>query len=98
MPFLKGTIGELLFRFIAPSSPFFQPLIKAGAVLAVLAGALVFVKDQGIPALGWSVPAWLQLAIEILGLVSGTIAVMASLTLDEEAVADLNEKKANDLV
>ncbi|RCR69410.1 hypothetical protein DUE52_11195 [Larkinella punicea] len=98
MPFLKKYFGEILFRIAKPASPFFRPLITAGVYLAVLSAFLVGAKDQLFPALGWTVPVWLILSIEIVGFASGAIATVASLTLDESGLKELNEQKANGLV
>ncbi|MDR6195171.1 hypothetical protein [Siphonobacter sp. SORGH_AS_0500] len=66
-------------RLFAPTSPFFKPLMYAGAIIAVLAGALSTFQDQ-ILAAGLPVPG--SVIIPIVGWVSAAVSAVSSLTVD----------------
>lgn len=88
MPFILDHFSEILFRLVAPSSPFFRPLIKTGTWLAVICAAVVNVRNQ-VEGLGVEIPFQVSLGIEILGWVSGAIAGFAALTLDNQSAQEL---------
>lgn len=89
-PTLKKYFGEILLRLVSPASPFFKPLINAGAYVAVLSALLVAVKDALIEG-GIHVPAWYTIVVACIGSASAAIALGASLTGDKASLATIEK-------
>lgn len=75
---------SLLDRLELPTSPFFQPLLKAGLLLAGLSTFLVTIQAS-LTSGGIDAPTWLKTATIVAGALGAAVAAVAKLTVDFEA-------------
>ena len=78
---MNQTNLSLLDRLMLPTSPFHKPLVYIGVLLATLASALLLFESN-LTEVGLAVPAWLETASKIVGVVSATVAAVAQTTVD----------------